>query len=105
VERVPLEFPRIESHPGLAMRADLDSLSRMSVSQYVAYLVVVGALAGVVAWCLVALGHLVFDISRPTSLALLLAIPRGSLFALIVGFGVRLWLRVRGNQAGKRRQS
>ena len=81
------------------MRTDPGALKRMSVRQFVAYLVIVGAVAGVFAWCLVLAGHFAFEISRPTWLALLLAIPRGSLFALMVGFGLRLWWRVRGDKA------
>jgi hypothetical protein len=77
------------------MRTDLGVLRRMSVPNLVGYLVVVGALAGVFAWCLVLAGHFAFGIDRPTWLALLLAIPRGSFYALIVGFGLRLWWRVR----------
>ncbi len=84
------------------MRTDLGALRRMAVPHFVGYLVVVGALSGLFAWCLVLAGHLAFDIDRPTWLALLLAIPRGSLYALIVGFGLRLWWRVRGDEAGDR---
>ena len=87
------------------MRTDRGALRRMSVPRLVGYLVGVGALAGVLAWCLVLAGHLAFDISRPTWLALLLAIPRGSFFALILGFGLRLWWRVRGGEAGDRLES
>jgi len=85
------------------MRINLGWLGRMSVPQFVGYFVAVGAFAGVLAWCLVLAGHLAFDIGRPTWLALLLAIPRGSLYALIVGFGLRLWLRGRGDKADERK--
>ncbi len=77
--------------------ADLKWLRRLSVPQFVVYLVMVGAAAGVLAWCLVLVGAFAFDADRPTWLALLLAIPRGSLFGLIVGFGLRLWWRMRGD--------
>ena len=80
----------------------LNALQRMSVPQFVGYLVGVGALSGVGAWCLVLTGAFVFDVDRPTWLALVLAIPRGSLFALILGFGLRLWWRVRGDKSGER---
>ena len=66
------------------------ALGRMSPPHLVGYLIVAGALAGVFAWCLALIGHFAFQISRPTWLSLLLAILRGSLFALIVGFGLRL---------------
>ena len=82
------------------MKAGLGVLRRMSVPQFVIYLVVVGALSGLFAWCLALAGHFAFDMGRPTWLALLLAMPRGSLYALIVGFGLRLWWRVRGDKAG-----
>ena len=84
---------------------NLRTIGRMSVPHLVGYMIAVGALAGVLAWCLVLLGHLAFGISRPTWLSLLLAIPRGSLFALLVGFGLRLWWRVRGDGAGGRHES
>ena len=85
------------------MMTSLDELGRMSVPHLVGYLILAGALAGVFAWCLVLVGHLVFEISRPTGLSLLLAIPRGSVFALLVGFGLRHWSRVRGDGTSNRR--
>ncbi len=84
---------------------NLGALGRMSVPHLGGYMIVVGALAGVFSWCLVLVGHLAFDFSRPTWLSLLLAIPRGSFFALLVGFGLRLWWRVRGDRTGKRHES
>jgi len=83
----------------------LSALGRMSIPRFVSYLIAIGALAGVLAWCLVLVGSLALEFSRPTLLALLLAIPRGSFFALIVGFGLRLWWRVRGDGARKRSES
>jgi len=76
---------------------DLSALARMSAPRMAGYLVVIGALSGVAAWCLILVGALVLDFSAPTLFALLFAIPRGSLFALIVGFGLRLWWRARSD--------
>jgi hypothetical protein len=76
----------------------------MPVPQFVGYLVAVGALAGALAWCVVLVGHFAFEIGRPTRLALLLAIPRGSLFALLIGFGLRMWWRARGDEADEQHE-
>jgi len=85
---------------------DLSALDRMSVPRLAGYLIVVGALAGAFSWFLLLLGHFAFEIGRPTGPSLLLAIPRGSFFALLVGFGLRLFRRrVRGGGAGERNRS
>lgn len=86
------------------MRTDLGTLLRMPVPHLVAYLIATGALAGVFAWCLALVGHLAFETGRPSYLSLLLAIPRGSLFALIVGFALRHWSRRRGDAANERHE-
>ena len=71
------------------------ALKRMSMPKFFGYLIAVGALSGLLAWCLVLVGRLAIDGSRPTLLSLMFAIPRGSLFALILGCGLRIWWRIR----------
>jgi hypothetical protein len=71
------------------MSSEFRRLRAMSLSQYLGYLVLVGGLSGLVAWVLVLGGHVVFGISKPTLLNLLLAVPRGSLYAVILGLVLR----------------
>jgi hypothetical protein len=78
------------------MNSEFRRLRAMSISQYLGYLVLVGGLSGLVAWVVVLGGHVVFGISKPTLLALLLAVPRGSLYAVILGLALRwYWNRSR----------
>jgi len=56
-----------------------------------------GAVAGFVAWAFAFAGHLLFGISRPGALALLLAVPRGALFGAILA----LILRAYWNRSGR----
>lgn len=44
----------------------------------------VGAFAGFAAWAMVLAAHTLFDVSRPSGISLLLAIPRGALFGIIL---------------------
>ena len=82
------------------MSTDLSTLRAMSLPRFVAYFAVVGGLAGLFAWKLVFGGHIVFEISRPTWTSLLLAISRGSLFAIVLGLVLRwYWSRRRGQAA------
>ena len=76
----------------------------MSLPRLAGYLVVVGGVAGLLAWSLVMVGHLLFEISKPSWTSLLLAILRGSLFAVLLGFALRLWWRDRRIEAEKRRE-
>lgn len=85
------------------MSADLNTLLAMSLPRLLAYLVVMGGLAGLFAWMLVFGGHMVFDISRPNLTSLLLAIPRGSIFAAVLGLVLRwYWNRRRGRAASEK---
>ena len=80
------------------------ALKRMSMPKFFGYLIAVGALSGLLAWCLVLVGRLAIDGSRPTLLSLMLAIPRGSLFALILGCGLRIWWRIRRDTKGNQQK-
>ena len=53
----------------------------------------IGAFAGLVAWGAVFLASLFFDIGRPSGMALVLAIPRGALFGVILAFILRAYWR------------
>jgi hypothetical protein len=75
----------------------------MSLPRLIAYLVVVGGLSGLFAWLLILAGHFVFGMSRPTWMALLLAIPRGSLFGVVLGLALRWYWsrRMKGTSPGR----
>jgi len=78
------------------MKSEFDRLRAMSLSRLLGYLVLVGGFAGLLAWSLILGGHFVFGIDKPTWLALLLAVPRGSLFGVILGLALRwYWSRNR----------
>lgn len=57
----------------------------------------VGAFAGLVSWVLVYALHLLFDISKPSVMALLLAVPRGAVFGVILALILWMyWSRTQG---------
>jgi len=67
----------------------------MSTRHLVVYLAAVGAAAGFLAWTLLVwLAGMLFEASRPGGLSLLLAVPRGALFGVILGLILRaIWRR------------
>jgi len=71
------------------MSTDLGTLRAMSLPRLVVYLTTVGGLAGLSAWMLIFGGHLALGIPKPTWKSLLWAIPRGGLFAVVLGLVVR----------------
>jgi len=78
------------------MKSDLNAMRAMSLSRSLGYLVLVGGFAGLAAWILVLGGALVFGMDKPTWPSLLFAVPRGSLFAVILGLALRwYWSRSR----------
>ena len=78
------------------MKIDLNAMRTMSLSRHLGYLVLVGGFAGLAAWILVLGAALVFGMDEPTWPSLLLAVPRGSLFAVILGLALRwYWNRSR----------
>lgn len=85
--------------------ADLSWLERWSTSRLIVYLSIVGALSAVVAWGLILAGHFVFGITKPSLSTLLYAVFRGALYALLLGFGVRLWRRSRRGSSKNRHYS
>ncbi len=60
------------------------SMRAMSRSSLVVYMGLVGAVAGFAAWGAVLSAHVLFEVGRPSVVALLLAIPRGALFGVIL---------------------
>lgn len=65
-------------------------------------LAMVGAVSGAAAWVLVLVLHLLFGISRPGAVALMLAVPRGALIGAVLGFALAAyWDRARGRRMGK----
>jgi hypothetical protein len=56
----------------------------MSLSALIVRLGLVGAFSGLVAWLTVLGLHLLFEVSRPSWVALLLAIPRGAVVGMIL---------------------
>ena len=50
-----------------------------------------GASAGLVAWTVVFAAHLLFDVGRPSAVALLLAVPRGAIFGVVLGLILRAY--------------
>jgi len=77
------------------MNTELRRLRAMSRSQFFGYLVLVGGIAGLFAWILVLCVHFAFGIDKPTWSALLFAIPRGSLFAVVLGLLLRWYWKHR----------
>ena len=71
------------------MNSEFDRLRAMSQPLFLGYLALVGGFSGLLAWTLFLGGHFVFGISKPTLPTLLFAIPRGSLFAVILGLALR----------------
>lgn len=51
---------------------------------FVRYLAVVGAASGLLAWLVAYAAHFVFGVDKPSVLALVLAIPRGALYGVIM---------------------
>ena len=66
------------------MTLNWSSMRAMAQSELVVRLTAVGAVAGVLAWLLVFALHVLFEVTRPSAMALLLAIPRGAVFGVIV---------------------
>jgi RsiW-degrading membrane proteinase PrsW (M82 family) len=80
-----------------AMRA----MSRWSL---VVRLGMAGAFAGFAAWAVVLAAHILFGVSRPSGVSLLLAIPRGALFGIILALILHaFWNRPSGRNESKGR--
>ena len=66
------------------MKAGWHSMRALSLPALIVRLGLAGAFAGLVAWLAVLGLHLVFETSKPSWLALLLAVPRGAVFGAIL---------------------
>jgi len=71
--------------------AGLRAWQAMGKWSLVVRLAAVGALAGFAAWALVFVAHLLFEVSRPSTIALLLAIPRGAIFGTVLALILRAY--------------
>ena len=59
----------------------------------VGWLAAMGAVAGLLSWCLMWPVHALLDIGRPDVLSLVLAVPRGALFGAVLGLLLSAWWR------------
>ena len=66
------------------MKTNWNALRAKSLPALIARFGLAGALAGLTAWLAVLGLHLLFEVSRPSWLALLLAIPRGAVLGTIL---------------------
>ena len=66
------------------METNWKAMRALSLPALLARLALAGAVAGLVAWLAVLGLHLLFEVSRPSWLELLLAIPRGAVFGMIL---------------------
>jgi len=75
--------------------SDLASYRKLSRRALIARLALWGAFAGIAAWMLVFGLHVVFDMGEPpTIVQLFWAIPRGALFAALLGWALHsIWRR------------
>ncbi len=69
----------------------LRSWNAMGLWSLVVRLAAVGAFAGFVSWALVFVVGPLFDIGRPSTIALLLAIPRGAVFGVLLALILRVY--------------
>ena len=66
------------------MRRDWKKIRAMSRRDIIVHSGAVGAVAGLAAWLLVVVLAMLWDMDKPSGLALLLAIPRGAIFAIVL---------------------
>jgi hypothetical protein len=66
------------------MKTNWKAMRLLSLPALLVRLALAGAIAGLVAWLAVLGLHLLFAVSRPSWLSLLLAIPRGAVFGMIL---------------------
>ena len=82
----------------------LRSWHRMGKWSLVVRLAALGAFAGFAAWTVVFVAHSLFDVGRPSGIALLLAIPRGAIFGAVLALVLRVcWNRPRGQDEPEER--
>ncbi len=87
------------------MKTDLNAMRSLSRSTLILHIGAVGAASGFVAWAVVFVAHILWDIDRPSGIALLLAIPRGALFGGILAVILHAyWKRQPGTNESKEDQ-
>ena len=79
---------------------DLRSWKAMGTWSLVVRSAAIGAFAGFAAWALVFAIRLLFDGSGPSVIALVLAVPRGALFAVVLALILRAYWNRRHSQGG-----
>jgi hypothetical protein len=83
---------------------DLRALRVMGRWSLVVRLGTVGAFAGLAAWTMILTAHQLFDVTRPSGIALLLAIVRGAAVGTILALALWwYWNRPRGQRESKER--
>jgi hypothetical protein len=80
------------------MKINWNSMRALSLSSFVVRLGLIGAVAGFGAWVMVLGLHVLFEVPRPSGMALLLAIPRGAIFGMILAFILHAYWK---RQSGK----
>jgi hypothetical protein len=84
------------------MASNWSAIRVMSRWSLVLRLGMVGALAGIVAWAVVLAAHVLFGVSRPSWIALLLAIPRGAFLGIVLALILHaFWNRGSGRSEPK----
>jgi hypothetical protein len=79
------------------MMTGLRTYRAMGKWSLVGRLAAIGAFAGFVAWALAFAAGPIFGVGRPSGIALLLAIPRGAIFGVVLALILRVyWNRPRG---------
>jgi hypothetical protein len=87
------------------MQTDLNAWRGLSRSALILRVGLIGAAAGFVAWAGMLVAHVLWEIGRPSGIALLLAIPRGALFGAILAVILHAyWKRQPGTNESKEDQ-
>jgi hypothetical protein len=68
---------------------ELREWQEMGMHPFLLRLAAIGAFAGLASWLLAFGVHLISEMSQPTTMTLILAVPRGALFGVILGLGLR----------------
>lgn len=84
------------------MQSDLNAWRALSRSALILRVGLIGAAAGFLAWAMMLVAHWLWEIGRPSGIALLLAIPRGALFGVILAVILHAyWKRHPGTNGSK----
>ena len=84
------------------MRRDWIKYRAMSRRDFVLRFGLVGAFSGLAAWLLILILAMLFDLDRPSGIALLLAMPRGALFGIILALVLHAYWNRRSCQKDRK---